>query len=416
MRVPPLLPLTLVVLSALALPAAAQGDRPSAGPAGQPGKDDDEVLKAGRRDPYTEGDAVAMQAAGIVAYGPFPWADRQSTADVDRVLGEGRILWLETAHFRIGCSLASAPMPVDAEPRRQLGDELARLHKALPKASEKPKRLDPWLRLHLYAQRAEELYAAFERLVGATDASFGDGQEPPNGRYLGLPGKYLLLLLQKKGDFARYLDRFTTAKSEQSIRYYHAVTNQFLFAVAVDANDSFDEPALHSNVVYSLVQNLACGLHGYTFAPPPWLTEGLAHWYSRQIATEFINCKPKDADAVNDRDKHLWAHKVRLRCQHDGATLSFEQLLRWRAADELGYQGHIQAWSRIDYLMSLGPEKVGLLLDRIKRMPVPPDGKGIPPETLISAQTGALADLCQMDPAMFDQRWREWTQKAYARR
>jgi hypothetical protein len=164
------------------------------------------------------------------------------------------------------------------------------------------------------------------------------------------------------------------------------------------------------------VQNLVCGLRGFAFAPPPWLAEGLAHWYSRQVATDFINCKPKDTDAVNDNDKHLWAHKVKLRCQHDGATLSFDQLLRWRTADELGYQGHIQSWSRVDYLMTLGPDKVGLLLDKIKRMPVPLDGKGIAPEAMISAQTGALADLWQMDPALFDQRWRDWTQKAYARK
>jgi hypothetical protein len=66
--------------------------------------------------------------------------------------------------------------------------------------------------------------------------------------------------------------------------------------------------------------------------------------------------------------------------------------------------------------MTLGPDKVGLLLDKIKRMPVPLDGKGIAPEAMISAQTGALADLWQMDPALFDQRWRDWTQKAYARK
>src|SRR5262249_27588678 len=81
---------------------------------------------------------------------PFPWADGQRTTDVDRVLGERRILWLETGHFRIGCNLASAPMPVPQDQRKYLLDELKRLKKKLPRIDDKPKRLDPWLRLHLY--------------------------------------------------------------------------------------------------------------------------------------------------------------------------------------------------------------------------------------------------------------------------
>ena len=78
-----------------------------------PPKDDDEILKLGRIDPYTGGDAAAMALAGVVAYGPFAWADHVTTADVDRVLGEKRFLWLETAHFRIGSSMPSIGWPED---------------------------------------------------------------------------------------------------------------------------------------------------------------------------------------------------------------------------------------------------------------------------------------------------------------
>ena len=84
----------------------------SAGLAAQkPEKDDEEIKKAGPVDPYTGGDAALMAAAGVVGYGPFPWADSFGTADIDKVLGEHRVLWMETKHFRIGSGLKSVPRP-----------------------------------------------------------------------------------------------------------------------------------------------------------------------------------------------------------------------------------------------------------------------------------------------------------------
>ena len=43
----------------------------------QPGttKDDEDVVKAGKEDPFTKQDPELMKKAGIVSYGPFPWAD-----------------------------------------------------------------------------------------------------------------------------------------------------------------------------------------------------------------------------------------------------------------------------------------------------------------------------------------------------
>ena len=74
-------------------------------------KDEDEIKKVAKEDPFTKQDAEAMKALGVERYGPFPWADNFSTSDVDKVLGEGRILWMETAHFRFGFNLKSAPLP-----------------------------------------------------------------------------------------------------------------------------------------------------------------------------------------------------------------------------------------------------------------------------------------------------------------
>ena len=58
-----------------------------------------------RHDPYTRGQADALSAAGYVAMHPIPWADGHGSSEIEETLGKGAMLWVETAHFRIGSSL-----------------------------------------------------------------------------------------------------------------------------------------------------------------------------------------------------------------------------------------------------------------------------------------------------------------------
>jgi hypothetical protein len=397
-------------LAGLGAPAQAQ-DKP------QPGttKNDEDVVKAGTRDPYTDGEPKLMADAGIVAYAPFPWADGQRTTDVDRVLGERRILWLETPHFRIGCNLASAPMPVAQDQRKYLLDELKRLKKKLPRIDDKPKRLDPWLRAHLYAQRAEELYAEFQQLCSVTDADFGNGTEPGKGKYLGLPDKYLLLLFQKKSDLARYLDRFCGVQGERSYRFYHKRSNQMLAAIAAEGLEGADELGLLSHTIYSLVNNLVISYQGYWYELPIWFTEGLSHWYSRRVPTEFVNVVAKDDEALNEEQQHEWPPKVRRRAAFSRGWLTFAQLDGLAQHADCGYQAHIMAWSRVDYLMSVDHAKVGRMLVGLKGLPLATDGM-VAPGAVQAQETRLLADLFGLDGAAFDQRWRDFVLKTYPKK
>ena len=58
--------------------------------------------------------------------------------------------------------------------------------------------------------------------------------------------------------------------------------------------------------------SIDAGLRGYNFVPPLWLGEGLAHWYSRQVDTQFINCQPKDTEAVNEHLRPLRRRRAQL--------------------------------------------------------------------------------------------------------
>ena len=113
----------LCAVTSSAVLAYAQEDPPGTT------KDDEDVLKAGREDPYTKKAPALMKQAGIVGYGPFPWADFATTDDIERVLGKGRFLWMETDHFRIGLNLKTARWPTDQEKRKYLRDEIKQLRK-----------------------------------------------------------------------------------------------------------------------------------------------------------------------------------------------------------------------------------------------------------------------------------------------
>jgi hypothetical protein len=381
-----------------------------------PPKDEEEVQKAQRVDPYTGGEAPAMAAAGIVAYAPFPWADGYSTADIERVLGERRVLWVETAHFKLGLGLRSAPWPEEQEPRKALQEEIKQLRKKLPKVAEKPKRIDSWLRLHLYAQRLEASYADFQKLIGVTDADFQKGTQPREGAYLGLPGKFLVLLFQRQSDMGRYMDRFCGRKNDSSMRFYHEKSFQMESCVAAEALEGYDEAGLHGHVIYSVFHNLLNGYNGFHYPLPLWLDEGLAHWYARKVPTDTINVQILDSEAVAEDKQNDWPVKVRRRAQHQAAVFPFEAMAKWEKWEEMGYHAHAQSWSRVDYLMQADADKVGLMVRHLKGLPVGAEGYEALGALARTTAQKLLFELFELDGPTFDTKWRDWVLKTYPKK
>lgn len=405
-----------LLCAALACPLLAQdkdAGKDKAPPLAGKGKEEDEVARM-KVDPYTGGDLALLQQAGHSAYGPFLWSKDTRTEDIDRVLGEGRVLWLETAHFRIGCNLRTVPIPEKQAQRKAIHDEVAALRKKLPKIPDKPKRLDPWLRMHLYAARAEKLYAEFESLLLAGGATFGTAKEPPNGPYLGLPDKHLLLIFQKKSDLARYFDRFCGVHADRSFSYYLPASHQMLFGVSLEGLEVEDDPSLHSHVLYGLAGNLCNGLRGYSYRMPPWLSEGFAHLVSRRVETEFVNVTIKDDEAVNEEEQHLWPKKVRARAQYDRTRISFAQMALWQSNKDMGYHGELQSWSRVDFLHKQDKDKLGALLLRLKSLPI--SYEGVKPEDWATMQQKAVEETFGWDAATFDAKWRDFVLATYPKK
>jgi len=348
-------------------------------------KADADAVRIGRKDPFTDGEAKGMQALGIVAYGPLPWADGLRTDAVEQVLGESRILWLETAHFRIGCNLGTIGIPQEPDARKLVTAELQRLRGKWPKMPDRTSKLDPWLRAHLYAQRAEELYADFTTLIG---------HDEEKESCLGAPDKFLILLFQKRSDLARYLDRFCGKTSQLSQRHTHEKGGQYAVYIAAEADELHDEAAVHAQFRYLLLQTMQAVLRSY----PYWLSVGLAHWYERQVPTNLINCGMRADEHVDGNTQHKWHSKMQARAQHEKLCIPFAEIC---TTPDLGYFGHVQAWSRVDYLLTLDRAKFGKFLAELK-------GNGSS-----QRQMELLDQIYGLDCEMFDKQWREWVKKTY---
>src|SRR5687768_9374145 len=99
----------LLVLAALAGPVAAQDPPPSSTP---------QAFEA--TDPHTKNHREALDPPGYSSFGPFPLADGIQTADVEEVLGGVRVLWVETAHFKLGSLLHTYRRGTDDQEEKRL--------------------------------------------------------------------------------------------------------------------------------------------------------------------------------------------------------------------------------------------------------------------------------------------------------
>jgi len=341
------------------------------------------LAKEGLKDPYTKEDPGLMARLGVVGYGPLVWANHKRTTDVDKVLGEGRILWMETEHFKIGCNLGFVGAPKDPVARRQLKDEMKRLNKKCSKIPSSKSKLGPWLRLHVYAQRAEDLLAEFSELSG-------HGQP---GKPLGQKEKLLLLLFEKKSDLARYMDVFGGRRSSQTQRLHHA-TGHFSVVLTAQGDDGpRDSETVNAQFRFFLLQMFCDAAKG----APAWLSYGLAHGYERQVPCNMINCGVKANESVDPATQYQWDRKMLKRSKHESLCIPFMKLCR---EFDLGFYGHVQAWSLTKYLME-DREKFQLFLRSVLGKPSR------------NRQIQALQAAYGMTPEELDVAWRKWVKKAH---
>jgi len=384
---------------------------------GKDKEDDKEWLE----DPYSENDKDILAAAGIVKEGRFHWADNHSTADIDEALGGARIRWVETAHFRIGSSLGNYTIDKGSKTEKEkIRQEIKRLRERLPNVPKKVKKLDPWLRLHLYAMRAEDLYAEISDLLGVTDESFPispdlkvNGEYMGEGAYLGMKSKFTLLFFKQESSLGRYRKSFMNAQGDEPIRYMFPRDGSLLFGIAAENDGMASDTTMHCLFVYSLSMNLLNGYRYYRHAMPEWVTTGLGHWFARRIDPTKNYFTKDRLFGTDDKNIWKWRPKVRARIGHDYYP-AFTEVLNFKSSEEMKYNEHMMAWSRVDFLMHTRRDGFAKFFKMVKE----PFPAGVYPaaEEMIAVQEKALMQAFQLDAASYDEAWAAWCLKNYPKK
>jgi len=398
--------------------------------AGQaPGQKSRAQSRKWRTDPYTRNDPKAMQKAGYISFGSFEFGQRgrkvATTEQIDEALPKARILWVETRHFRIGISLAAWAVPNDLQTRRKLRGELERLAVVLPRVKPRTRVLDPWLRIHLIAMRAEEQYREFLDWVGVDDSEFpesadkvviGRGRYLGYGPYLGMQQKYLLFITEEVDTYVTYMQTFTGKRGDYGQRLHFLDIGALFYGVAAKMEGSAfrHDTALHANLTFNIAHGFVDGFRHYSYDVPVWISEGLAHYFERRVSPLYNSFSQSESVLADTKPGTRWRLLTRkLITAHKGTP--FARIMTWRDFGQIGYDDHVLIWSRWDYLMSMGKEKFAEFMFQVKGR-IDPKTWIVDQSDLVGATRDGLRKAYGLTPLSLDEEWQAWVRKTYPTR
>lgn len=405
---------TMLLLAALcAAPLPAQADK--------------DKLPKWRIDPYTKNEPERMAAAGYLNYGPFRFgnlaANPVMSSQIDASLEFTHILWLETAHFRIGVNLPEWSVPLDPATKKKIRDELTELQAKLPGVNPKARRLDPWLRAHLTAHRLEKLYAETQQLFGVTDADFPADPDKvvitPGARYmgygpyLGMKDKYLVLVFEKLGPYRQYMTTYVGRDTKFPQRWHFTDSGSILFTCATES-DQFPlkhDTALHCSLAFNVSQNLLDGFRHYSYDMPVWIREGFGHWNCRRVDPNWPNFDQNEGSIADMKTLSRWEPYCRGLIGTDKIA-PFAEVAAWRDFGNIKFDDHVAIWSRMDWMMSQGPEKWRKFLFEVKGR-VDPTNWSADQKDLVGATRTALKDAYGVTFLDIDEKWAQWVKDSY---
>ncbi|MSR63386.1 MAG: hypothetical protein EXS08_13165 [Planctomycetes bacterium] len=347
-------------------------------------------------DPYTRGEPEALARAGYRTLGEQRFGPATS-ATIQQQLGDVPMLWVETEHFRLGSCLAEYK-PTQPEEIEELKLELAELGKTIERVPAKPKKLDPWLRLHLFARRLERLHAELVLRLGLDTSGDRRGRKPA----LAMREKFLVLLTQKKSTLARFTREYCGVENGESYLYTFSDLGALFFGVSDEAV-ALGDAELHYSTVYGVTQNLLYGINGFPHLLPTWWTNGLALWFARATQPRVLLYAKPANEILPPAELADWQPLVRGRAE-SGACLPWADMLARANWLEQPFGDSVVLWSRIDYL--LAREGTAQALTTRLSLPVPQ-----PPDSRVALQDATGLELDALDEA-----WRAWVRETYRKK
>jgi hypothetical protein len=388
---------TAVAVALLALPILAQRKRVD-DPAGCP---------------WCHNDPELYQKAGIVSHGPFPFG-KYDTAKAKEFLPETDFRWIETEHFRIGFTLGQHKVKLDE--KKKILAELTRLKPFFPDLKPETQILDSWMRLHLYAQRCEDIYKRFGELLYLDGKTFADGSGVwrgsymGEGPYLGMKEKYEVLVLPSEAAHVEFLVANCGLKIRKSQRWHFIERGAIGIICHAQQGRLRVDQALHGHIAFNLAHNLLDGLNHYSYDTQIWFHEGLAHVMEREIDPDYNSFDSGEGATAETTSKSDWRPEVLKLIASDKAP-RLAELLKMKSYAELTLPDHFVTWSMIDYLLKEKPEEFAKFIWMIKTNQ---DEKGLPTGSkLPERHRDAFKECFGWNYLEFDEIWRAWAKDAY---
>lgn len=374
-------------------------------------------------DPYTAGASEALDKAGYQSFGPFAFGNHHSTDDVRRLLPDEQLRWVETKHFRIGCALPPAPVAGAKAWQDRLRVDLQRLAQRVPGVDPKTKVLDAWLRVHLVAQRAEDVYAEVLTMLARKADGFpmAPGHEPRAGSeflglgpFLGMGDKFTILLVQKGASLAKYTAAYHGWATTEPTRRQDVEFGNLCFAAAGDTNHDLDddEEALATLLTYHTAQNLYTGYRSFGHLLPAWLPHGLALWHARQVSTRIPLVAVRD-----DAERQVYRQWDK-RLQGMRKDWKFEPLKTFVERidqEKFTTEQHMQCFAFVDWLVRDRRYAIARFVDVLKdpfhdRMRFPTNGE------LFARQQNAFEAAFGVTVGQLEDEWRRQSSMRVAKR
>ncbi|MFT7669133.1 MAG: hypothetical protein ACI8X5_001833 [Planctomycetota bacterium] len=379
---------------------------------------DGEMEEFDEVDPYTKGDRQLEKKLGYAQFGFVPWRNAEDSKSVQENMGGIPMLWVETEHFRIGSSLGTYKLPNDREERGRFKDDITRLKKKLGKLKAPKKKIDPYLLLHIYAQRAEDQYDAFIR-----DFSVEPEDYLKTGPNLGHKNKFLLILCQRKSEFGRYVRTYHQSDINYAFRtgWYQdgmvALANvESIREHLVDEPEAPVDTMFHCLLAHVLANNFVDGYDQLLFNAPAWLVFGYGHFTTKRIDERYTYFDGRKVIYKTDSDEWSWQPRVRNLVKNDFFT-SAKDLFAQKAYDELHARDHMTAWSRTEFLLNVAEGEPKTFL-KLASAPLKVSKQtGVTKETeFLVRQERALAAAYKMTPEEFDKAWSKWVLRTYKKK
>lgn len=368
-------------------------------------------------DPYTQNDPEVLKVAGIVSMGGFEFGKSGwTTTKCDEFMVANDLRWIETEHFKIGFGLDAYKPKL--EEKKKIIAELTRLKLVLPKVQPEVGILDPWLRLHLIAQRCEDIYARFVEITNSGSIQFPDGKTPSvgvyrgDGPYLGMRHKYEIFILPSEASQVGWLLENAGLRIKNTQRWHFIDRGAITVVMHAQQGQLRNDSALHGHIAFNLAHNLYDGLNHYSYDTPVWLHEGLAHYLEREIDPKHNSFDSGEGAVADMTSKEDWKPEV-VKLVNSGEAARMAELLQLKNFSDLKLPHHFTTWSMVDFLLKTKPAEFAQFLWALKQNYTP---EGIPTgANLLDWHRSIFKEKLGWSYAEFDEAWRAWVLTEYTR-